>query len=271
MSQRRKVDLAGVALSLFMLGLFIFLIAPLAIVVLVSFNASANVVFPPAGYSLRWFAHVFAYSPFIDAIINSLKLGILATLISIAIGVPAVLALGRYRFPLRDSIEAFLLSPLSLPMIVLGIALLVYFGQLGVGLPFWGLMAGHVVVTVPYIVRTTVAVYRGLDRSIEEAAMVLGASPWHTFRLVTLPLLRSGVFAGAIFAFLISFDNVPISIFLVNTNTTTLPVVILSYLVYNFDPSIAAISTLEMALVIFVLALLERFYGLNQITSFGAQ
>lgn len=268
---RLRVDMPSLMLGIYMAVLLAFLAMPAIIVICVSLNAGKNVQFPPAGISLRWFAYVLEYPTFVNAILNSLKLGVLATAVSILLGVPAALALGRYRFPLRDSIEAFLLSPLSLPMIVLGIALLIFFGQLGVGLPFWGLLAGHVVVTIPYIVRTVAGVYRGLDRALEESAMVLGAGPWQVFRYITLPLIRSGIVAGAIFSFLISFDNVPISVFLTKTDTMTLPVVILSYLLNNFDPSVAAISTLEIGFVVVVLLLLDRVYGLNRMTSFGGQ
>ncbi|RMF83676.1 MAG: ABC transporter permease, partial [Nitrospinota bacterium] len=264
---RRKRDFVQQCFHLYILLLFLFLAAPILIVIVVSFNPEGYVRFPPSGVSLRWFQAVFMDKTFVTAIINSGKLAFLATLISLGLGIPAAVALGRYQFPGKYLIEAFLLSPLSLPMIVLGIALLFYVNKIGLGLSFSSLLAGHVVITIPYILRTVVGVYRGMDRTVEEAAMVLGANSWATFYHITLPHLKPGIIAGAIFAFLLSFDNVPVSIFLTTPETTTLPVALLSYLVYNFDPSIAAISTLEMAFVMVAMFIVERLYGLQKLTA----
>jgi putative spermidine/putrescine transport system permease protein len=247
--------------------LFLFLALPMVIVVVVSFNASEFIHFPPKGLSLRWFRHVFEQETFVAAIINSLKLAVLATLGSLVLGIPAALALVRHPFPYRDALQAFLLSPLSLPLIVLGIALLFFAGAIGLHLSFFGLLAGHIVITVPYILRTVLAVYGGVDRHLEESAMVLGADPLTCFRRVTLPLIRPGIVVGSIFSFLTSFDNVPVSIFLTKTDTMTLPVAILSYLVYSFDPSVAALSTLQILFAVVVLLVVEKTYGLGQ---FGA-
>lgn len=259
----------GWLLRVYMWVLVLFLLAPLLVVVLVSIAADQFITFPPSGLSLRWFRAVFDEPSFVRGIVNSLQLALAATLVSNLLAIPAALALVRRRFPGRDAVEAALLSPLSLPLIVLGVALLFYFGRLGLGLSAFGLLAAHVVITVPYVLRTVTAVYRGLDRSVEDAAMVLGASPFQTFRRITLPLIRPGLIAGSIFSFLISFDNLPVSIFLTGPQTTTLPVAIFSYLVYHFDPSIAAISTMEMIVVVVTLVVVERVYGLRHLTSFG--
>ena len=126
-------------------------------------------------------------------------------------------------------------------------------------------------ITVPYILRTAVAVYRGLDTSYEEAARVLGANPWQVLRHVTLPLLRGALVAGGMFAFLISFDNVPVSIFLTTARDNTLPVTIMSYLVsQDFDATIGAISALQIAVVLALLILLDRLYGVSKLVSMGS-
>jgi putative spermidine/putrescine transport system permease protein len=137
----------------------------------------------------------------------------------------------------------------------------------GLGLTWWGLLVAHAVIAVPYVLRTTLAVYRGMDRSLEETALVLGASPWRTFRHITLPLLRPGLVAGALFAFLTSFDNVPVSIFLTTARNNTLPVTIMSYLVsQDFDATVGAISAIQVGVVLVLLYLLDRVYGVGRLT-----
>lgn len=258
-------------LTLYLYAMYVFLATPLVVVALVAFNPGSALRFPPTGLSLRWFVQIWETESFVTGIVNSLKLGGLATGMSMVLGVPAAIALGRGRFRGRESLETAVLSPLSLPMIVLGLGLLTASSAVGMGLSFPVLVGGHVVITLPYVVRTTLAVYRGLDPALEEAARVHGATAWRTFRLVTLPLLRPGLIAGGIFAFLISFDNVPVSIFLTRSDTTTLPVAILSYMAYNLDPSVAAISTLQMAVATVALLVLERMYGLQHLTAMGQQ
>ena len=152
-----------------------------------------------------------------------------------------------------------------------GIALLFFTGAIGLQLSFIGLLAGHIVITVPYIVRTVIAVYSGVDRHLEESAMVLGTNPFTCFRRITLPLIKPGTVVGSIFSFLTSFDNVPVSIFLTKTDTMTLPVAILSYLVYNFDPSVAAVSTLQILFAITMLLVVEKTYGLGRFTAVAPQ
>lgn len=263
--------LERVGLPVYVALLFLFLALPMFIVVAVSFNAGEFIHFPPKGLSLRWFRHVFEGGTFGPAIVNSLKLAVLSTLGSLVLGIPASLALVRYRLPFGDAIQSFLLSPLSLPLIVFGIALLFFAGAIGLQLSFIGLLAGHIVITVPYIVRTVIAVYSGVDRHLEESAMVLGANPFTCFRRITLPLIKPGIVVGSIFSFLTSFDNVPVSIFLTKTDTMTLPVAILSYLVYNFDPSVAAVSTLQILFAITMLLVVEKTYGLGRFTAVAPQ
>jgi len=242
--------------------LMLFLLAPMIIVVVISFNSEAVLRFPPRGFTLQWFVNAFTYPTFLRAIAVSIALGAMATLSSLLIGVPAALAISRGgRWSM--AIETYLLAPLGFPMIVLGVALLFYNAAVGLGLSAVGLACGHVVITLPYVVRSVVSVHRGTDPGIEEAAATLGAAPLQRFRCVTLPLIRPGILSGALFAFLISFDNVPISIFLTDHNTTTIPVAVLSYLVYSFDPAIAALYTAKMLLVLLVVVFMGRRTGTN--------
>ena len=180
-------------------------------------------------------------------------------------GVPAALAIVRGSFPGRRAVEIFLLSPLSLPTIILAVGLLFFSAKIGLTQSAIGLVAGHVVVTVPYILRSIVAVYARANHETEEAAAVLGAPAHRVLWHVTLPIIRPGLIAGAMFAFLISFDEVAVALLMTTSDTTTLPVSILSYLVYNYDPSVAAISTIQIALVVGILLLLEKLVGLKSV------
>jgi len=152
-------------------------------------------------------------------------------------------------------------------MILLGIALLYKLSAIGLGISFASLLIAHTVVSIPYVVRTVVAVYRGIGRNYEEAAAILGASRWQIFTFVTLPLIGSGIFSGMLFAVLISLDNLSLSLFFGSAQTNTLPVVMLSYLQNQFDPAIAAIGTVQMVIALVVLLLIERTVGLKFMSS----
>jgi len=247
-----------------------FLSLPIVVAVGVAFGSDRIARFPPSGLSLRWFGVALSNPTFLDALGNSLVLAALTTLVTMLVGLPASVALVRRRFPAQPVLEAFLQSPLSLPGVLFGVSMLFFLGATGFGLAWWGLLVAHAVIAVPYVLRTTLAVYRGLDRGLEETALVLGAGPWQTFWHVTLPLLRPGLVAGGLFAFLTSFDNVPVSIFLTTARSNTLPVTIMSYLVnQDFDPIVGAISAVQVGLVLGLLYVLDRLYGVGRLTSFG--
>ena len=260
-----------IGLRIYVALMLAFLASPILLVVFVSFNAGAAIHFPPRDYSITWYVTLLENDTLLKTGYNSVKLASFATFLSLALGTPAAVALVRFRFRGRDLVQAFLLSPLTLPMIVIGLALLFFFGKIGMGLSFGSLLIGHVIITIPYIIRTIVSVYQGVDKHIEEVAMVMGAGPWRTFWRVTLPLIKPGLVAGSIFAFITSFDNIPVSIFLTRTETNTLPVYIMSYLIYNFDPSIAAVSSLQLLFAILVLFALDRVYGLKNISAMGGK
>jgi putative spermidine/putrescine transport system permease protein len=255
----------GLGLSFYIAALTIFLMSPVAIVIASAFTGGDFVIFPPRDLSLRWFAKVLNDPQFVLPLWNSLRLGVTATLLSAVLAVPAAIALVRHRFRGAGLIQAFLLSPLSLPTIILAVGLLFFTARIGLRSSFLALVAGHAVITMPYVLRTVLGVYAGINREVEEAAMVLGASPARAFWFVTLPLIRPGILAGTIFSFLLSFDEVPVALLLSNTDTTTLPVSILSYLVYNYDPAVAAISTIQIAIVVAVLLVLERLFGVKHL------
>lgn len=242
-----------------------FLAAPVLIIVSVSFTSAEFVSFPPRGFSLRWFEKVLTDPQFIFPLRNSFVLAITATIVSVSLAVPAGIALVRSNLPFKDVMLAFMLSPLSLPTIILAAALLFFLARFGLGTSPIGLLIGHVVITVPYVLRTVLGVYAGIGTEVEEAARTLGARRWQVFRYVTLPMIRPGLFAGGILAFLLSFDEVAVALLLSTADTTTLPVAVLSYLVYNYDPAVAAISTIQIVIVIIMLLVLERFLGVKHL------
>lgn len=244
----------------------LFLLLPMLLVVMVALSASQFVMFPPPGFSLKWFARVLQDSSFMRPLWNSIQLGLLSTLLAAILAVPSAIVLVRRRPPGAGVIQGFLLSPLALPSLVLAIALLFFLSGIGLGNTYLGLLIGHVVIVLPYLLRTVLAVYSASDARIEEAAYTLGANPWHTFWRITLPAIRPGLFAGGMFAFLISFDEVAVALMLSNASNMTLPVSILGYLVNNYDPAVAAISVIKMIIVVVVLIAVEKFYGLGSLT-----
>jgi putative spermidine/putrescine transport system permease protein len=261
----RKFSPGVFALQAFVVIFFVFMLAPILVVFVASFGARDYVSFPMDGFSLKWYRRVYEYKPFLNSLVFSIQLAIASTILAGLLGVPAGLALSRARSNFGQFLTMFLLAPLSIPLIVFGLALLYYMSLLGFGIGFWPLLIGHAAVGLPYIVRTVTAVHRSLDVGIEESASILGATRWQIVRHVTLPLIRSAMFAGFLFCMLSSLDNLTISFFFGTATTSTLPVVMLSYLEYQFDPSIAAIGVIQMALTIIVLLAVDRVYGLGKL------
>ncbi len=257
---------ASIALVGYAWLFFTFIMAPIIIVVVVSFSADAFIVFPIQHVSLRWFYRLYEYQPFLDSFVVTIEVALLSAFFGAVFGVPAALVLTRSSSRVANLIMTFLLSPLSMPAIVLGFSLLFYLSAVGLGVSFVSLLIAHTVVSLPYIVRTVAGVYRGISPNFEETALVLGADRWRMLWYVTLPMIRPGIFAGCLFAILLSVDNLPISLFFASPSTNTLPVVVLSYLEYQFDPAVAAVSTVQLVFAIVSLLVVERIYGLRGIS-----
>jgi putative spermidine/putrescine transport system permease protein len=244
--------------------IYLYLLAPILIVVPVSFSAAAFVVFPPRGLSLRWYANFLTSRELTEALWLSARLAVAVTLAATVAGTLAALALTRYHVPGRESIRTFLMAPIVLPGIVLGIALLIFLNRTPLAQTFGGLFAAHLVVALPYVVRTVAATLEGFDRSVEEAAASLGAPPLAAFWTVTLPLIKPGVIAGATFAFITSFDELVVSLFLTGPRLSTLPVQIYNYIEFASDPTIAAISVLLIVFTTAVVLLVEHVVGFTR-------
>lgn len=252
-------------LRIFFAAAIVFLMLPVVVVVFASFSATDYLTIPPQGLTLRWFREVLADPDYLGAIGFSLELAGVATLVATLLAVPACYALHQRWIPFADGVSAFLLSPLIFPGVVIGVALLQYMSLLGLRGNFVILALAHVVIVTPYIVRTMLAGLAGLDPALEEAARVLGASRPMAFLLVVAPLVRTSMLAGVIFAFITSFDEATVTLFLLPPGQATLPVKIFSAIDLGVDPSIAAISTLLIIATIALLALAERLGGTRRL------
>lgn len=243
----------------------VFMLAPLAIVCVVAFTPEGYLSLPTRGPSLRWFKAIFGYPEFLRAFYASLWLAVLSSTVAITLAVPAALAIARYRFPGREAITALFMSPLMVPHVVLGIAFLRFFSQIGLSGTFTGLVLSHVIVILPFALRLVLASSYGIDRRIEHAAISLGADTITVFRRVTLPLILPGVVSGWLLAAINSFDEVTMTVFIASPATTTLPVRMFLYIQDNIDPLIAAVSACLIALTAALLLALDRLYGLDRL------
>ncbi|MCB5410765.1 ABC transporter permease [Pseudogemmobacter faecipullorum] len=249
------------ALALLVLA---FLQIPVLVVILASFSETSYLTIPPQGVTLKWYEAVLSDPTYLRALKNSLILACASTGLSLLLGVAAAYALFRRVLPGSEAITSLLISPLVVPSVVVGVAMLQYFTLTGFRGSFLVLIIAHVVITVPYILRSVLASLSGLDLSVEEAARCLGANGLTTFRLVTLPLIKPGLVAGALFAFVTSMENVPVTIFLASAKQTTLPILIFSSVEMGVNPSVAAISTLLIVATALVLLVAERWTGFHK-------
>ena len=245
------------------------LMVPLAAIVATSFTTLSYVTFPPKGFTLRWYGEALHKQEFLGSFVLSLEIALVTAVLATMLGAPVAVALVRYRFPGRDLVNAFFMSPLILPTVVIGIALLQFYNQIRIGSTAASLVLGHVIVTTPYAIRLIAASLTGLDPSIERAARNLGAPPLRAFRLATLPLIQPGLLAGAVFAFITSFDNVTISIFLATPRMVTLPVRIYNLWDQPMYPWLIAICALIILWTVIVIAVVERLVSVRGL--FGAE
>ena len=242
---------------------------PLLLTLFLSVFDEAILAFPPRGYTLAWYGQIVG--KFAGPIWTSVKIALVATACALLAGVPAGIGLSRYRFRGRGIVSTLLLSPLTVPGVALGLGIYVFavWVEENTGAPLSGslpmLIAAHVLITTPWVVRLCLAGLANHDRSAEEAAASLGARPWSVIWRITLPAMRPGIVAGALFAFIISFENLEMTIFLVGPGMNTLPNAVLQYLIYRIDPLVAAVAVVQMVLVGAALVALDRFVRLAQV------
>lgn len=241
-----------------------FILAPLIIVVAMSVSDSYFVSFPPQGFTLRWYAKILSDRDFLEALRLSALLACGATAGSLLLGVPAAIALTRGRFFGQNFLKGLVLSPLIFPALVTGLALMQLMAMFGWGDARVSLLIGHIVVTCPYVIRSVVTSLLLVDINLEDAARTLGANRWVTFWRITLPQIAPGVAAGALFAFMVSFDNYPVTMWLANSQYSPVPMVLMRQLVNVFDPSVPAMSTVIIILAVIGVLILERLVGLRR-------
>jgi putative spermidine/putrescine transport system permease protein len=242
-----------------------FMLAPLVVVCLVAFTPADTLSVPWGQYSLRWFRAVFEHSDLMSSFWNSLLVGLFAASGAVLLSVPAALAIARHEFPGRQALSGLLMSPLIVPHLVLGVAMLRLFALLDVrGSTLW-LTLAHVVVVTPYALRLMLAALAGADPAIEQAARSLGAGRLTVFFRITLPLMLPGVTGGWLLAFINSFDEVTMSIFITAPQTVTLPVRMYMLATESIDPMMAAVSALIVGLTAAVMLVLDRLYGLDRV------
>ncbi len=243
----------------------VFIVAPIVIVCAVAFTPLGYLSLPIHGVSLRWFRAIGSNPEFVEAFWASLWLGLLSATLAVMFAVPCALAVARYRFPGRAGLLGLLQSPLMIPPAVLGIAFLRFFTEIGLSGTFLGLVLSHVVIILPFALRLVVAASSGMDPAIEHAAVSLGASWWQTLRRITLPLVLPGIASGWVLAFITSFDEVTMTVFIASPRTTTLPVRLFLYIQDNIDPLVAAVSAALIGLTFVAMLLLDRLYGLERL------
>lgn len=244
-----------------------YLLAPTLVVLLFSVYPTAYLTFPPHGFTLKWYHDAFAQRDlFLDPLVTSLLLGLASSGIATVIG--TVAALGLVRAPLRHRSlwQGAFLAPILIPTLIVGFGLMLFFLRLDLLGSRWNLLAGHVTIVVAYVAQSVSASLAGLDPSVEEAAMTLGSSPLRAFFRVTLPQIAPGIAAGAVFAFIMSFDELALTLLLAAPTTTTLPVAIYSYVQFDSGPTVAAIATILIAITLGFLLLLQRVGGLRRRT-----
>jgi putative spermidine/putrescine transport system permease protein len=243
--------------------LLMLLIAPMLVLVLMSFSSADFVVFPPTALSLKWFYKFFAMGDFLSALLTSFQVAVAASMIATLIGLPAAYVLVRRRFPGRRLLAAVFLSPLMVPQIIVGVGLLQLYTALGGANSLTGLMMAHVVAVLPYVIRTVGAALSTTNRSIEEAAADLGANQVEVLVFVVVPMIKGGVLAAALFALIMSWINVEISIFLTTTGSYTLPVLLYNYMEYSLTPVVVVAGSVSILVAVALVAVIDRFIGLS--------
>ena len=246
---------------------FCYMLLPILVVVLAGLNSGEFLTFPPEGLSLRWIVAFLHSEKYLSAFSFSFRLALMTTLVATILGTAAAIFLARTQFLGRSALRAFFLSPVLLPGVVVGFALYAFFISTGLGLSrtIWGLWIGHILYSVPYVIGTVGASLASFNVSLEEAARSLGASPLRAFRKVTLPNIAQGIQAGAIFAFIVSFGQFEVSLFLSAPNSEPLPIAMYNSMRYKFEPDAAAAGIFAITLVITSVLLTNRLVSIRRL------
>ena len=259
-----EADQTSVPMKILVFILFLFLLAPVLLVIPISFSGEQILSFPPESWSLRWYVALAHNSTMISAFWTSLLLGTIVTVLSLAAAIPAAYVIVRMRTRGSEFLYNLFTAPLLLPTIVLGLAILIVFASAGFLGSFWGLVIGHLVITLPYALRVLATTLSNIPLACEEAASTLGGRPLTVFRRVTLPMMAPGIVAATALCFLVSFDEVVITLFLTGPRLTTLPVELFHHVESRADPLVASVSVLLILLTLTVVMIVDRTVGLSK-------
>lgn len=254
----------GWSLKIAVAILFVFLLVPVLVIIPLSFSGENTLRFPPSSWGFRWYAELYANSRMLGAFRASMIIGVLVTMATLLIALPAAYVIVRLKTAGSEFLYNLFTAPLLLPTIVLGLAILIIFAGAGLLGTYTGIALGHLVLTLPYALRILATALNGIPIIVEEAAASLGATPFTAFRRVTFPLMAPGILSAAALSFLVSFDEIVITLFMAGPLVTTLPVEMFRRLDSRSDPLIAAVSVLMIALTLLVVLVVHRSVGLTK-------
>ena len=265
----RGTRITRIALLVFSYAAVVFLLSPIFVVVATAFTASNFIVFPPEGLSMKWYVAAMQNRDLSAALKASALVGVVCGIVATTIGAAAALGLAMSRFRGRDALATLFLSPLMLPAVVLGIAVLQFFARLGLLGGFVGVLLGHLLIATPYAVRLVGVSLSGFDWDIYRSARNLGASQLGAIFRIVLPSIAPGLVAAFAFTFIMSFDEVTVSLFTTGPNFNTLPVVIFRWIEYSYEPVVAAASAITVAIACGAMLLIFAVFGVEKV--FGAE
>jgi putative spermidine/putrescine transport system permease protein len=268
MTYARKLEVVGsFAYRILLASIYLFSIFPVLIVFVMAFGSSQQLQFPLTGITIKWYIRALGqYAEYVQPLLFSLWIAIVAAALSTILGILATFALVRFSPRFKNAIQGGFTAPLSIPQVVIGLAILIFFQQIDFSLGTMALIVGHAVIGIPFVVVFVSISLREYNKSLELSARDLGADRYRTIRHITLPLIKPGIFAGALLAFVMSYNNVPISLFLVKPGgETTLPLVIFQNLQFGFSPVLAAIAVIQVLIVILLIAAVSLVVDVSKI------
>ncbi len=236
---------------------------PTVIIIGASFTSGDIIRFPPEGFSLRWYWELWQLSDFTNALLRTLYVAVICTLISLPVGTLAALATVRYRLRFRRSIQVYLLLPFTIPLVVSGLSMMILFGEMRILGQLWPVGLGICIINLPFMIWSVSASVNAIDPDLENAAMNCGAPPVQTFLTVTLPAVMPGVITGGLLSFILAFNEFLVSLFLTDSRTVTLPVQIYNSIRSIITPDLAAVSVLYILIALIAVWLLDRLVGLE--------
>jgi len=259
---RLNFDIGNLIFKFVVISLVFFIIFPIIVIVIISFSSS-GFHFPPSGLTLEWYIEAIKYRPFIRGMNVSFVLALISSGIATIIGTMVSIALVRYDFRGKNLINMFFMSPLMIPVVIMGLSLFIFLSSFGLLGGMFPLIIGHTLFTTPFSIRAVSASLQKFDRTLEEAAMNIGANPIKTFFLITLPIIKMGIISGMMLCFIVSWNNYSLSVFLVGTRAVPLPILLFEYIKFQWDPTSTALASIIILLSSLLIILIDRIIGLS--------